>query len=285
MFMYAREVSEQDFQTEVIEKSKHVPVVVDFWAPWCGPCQVLKPILRKLAEEYQGKFFLAEINADENQALSAQFGVRGIPSVKAVYNGAIVNEFSGALPEPAVREFLDQIIPNESEIKRQEAMAVYESGDLQAALAQLNEAVALDEKNYNAKINLASLLLENNNPRAAKDIVEKLPTDIQLEENVKELLPKIELMERASELPDKQILVQQIRDDGMNLQARLDLANHYISEHAYDDAFELLFYVLKKDRHYDDDAARKTMLSIFTLLGPQDPRVRSARKTLASLLN
>jgi putative thioredoxin len=283
--MYSSDVSEQDFQTEVIEKSKQVPVVVDFWAPWCGPCQVLKPILEKLAEEYQGKFFLAEINADENQALSAQFGVRGIPSVKAVYNGKIVNEFSGALPEPAVREFLDQIIPDESEIKRQEAMAIYESGDLQAALSKLNEAIALDENNFNAKINLAGLLLENNNPHAAKDVVEKLPTSIQPDEAVRELLTRIELMERTSELPDRQILMQQIREDGMNLQARLDLANLYISEQAYDDALELLFDVLKKDRHYGDDAARKTMLSVFTLLGSQDPRVRSARKNLASLLN
>jgi len=283
--MYSSDVSEQNFQTAVIEKSKQAPVVVDFWAPWCGPCQVLKPILEKLAEEYQGKFFLAAINADENQSLSAQFGVRGIPSVIAVYKGKVINEFSGALPEPAVREFLDKIIPNESEIKHLEAMAVYESGNLQAALSQLNEAIELDENNFEAKINLASLLLENNNPHAAKDLIEDLPANIKLDESVKELLTKIELIERSIELPDKHSLMQQVRDDGMNLQARLDLANHYISEQAYDDAFKLLFDVLRKDRHYGDDAARKTMLSIFTILGPQDPRVRSARKTLASLLH
>lgn len=283
--MYSKDVSEQDFQADVLEKSKAVPVVVDFWAPWCGPCQVLKPILEKLAEEYQGKFFLAKINADENQALSAQFGVRGIPSVKAVYNGKIVNEFSGALPEPAVREFLNQIIPNESEIKRQQAMAVYESGDTQAALALLNEAVELDDNNVNAKINLAMLLFESHDLQAAKEIIEKLPASAQLEDSIKELLTKIELSERASELPDKRTLLEQIQQDDMNLQARLDLANHYISEQAYDEAIELLFDVLKKDRHYGDDIARKTMLSIFTLLGPQDSRVRSARKTLASLLN
>ena len=283
--MYSKDVSEQDFLAEVIEKSKTVPVVVDFWAPWCGPCQTLKPILEKLAEEYQGKFFLAKINADENQALSAQFGVRGIPSVKAVYNGKIINEFSGALPEPAVREFLEKIIPNESETQRQEAMAIYESGDIQKAMALLNKAIAQDENNFNAKVNLATLLFENNEPQAAKDVIEKLPANVQLEESVRELLTKIELSERTSELPDKQTLLQLIQQDDTNLQARLDLANHYIGEQAYDEAFELLFDVLKKDRHFGDDAARKTMLSVFTLLGPQDPRVRSARKTLASLLN
>lgn len=283
--MYSKDVSEQDFLVEVIEKSKTVPVVVDFWAPWCGPCQTLKPVLEKLAEEYQGKFFLAKINADENQALSAQFGVRGIPSVKAVYNGKIINEFSGALPEPAVREFLEQIIPNESETQRQEAMAIYDSGDIQTAMALLNKAIAQDENNFNAKVNLATLLFENKEPQAAKDVIEKLPANVQLEESVRELLTKIELSERTSELPDKQTLLQQIQQDDTNLQARLDLANHYIGEQAYDEAFELLFDVLKKDRHFGDDAARKTMLSVFTLLGPQDPRVRSARKTLASLLN
>ena len=211
--MYSLDVSEQNFQTEVIEKSKTVPVVIDFWAPWCGPCQTLKPILEKMAEEYQGKFILAKVNSDENQALSAQFGVRGIPSVKAVYNGQIVNEFSGALPESAVREFLDTIIPNESEIKRQDAMTQYDAGDINAALALLDEAILLDDSNYVAKINKATLLFENQDPHNAKALVDQLPANIQQDESVKELLTKIELSERTSELPDKQILLQQIQQD------------------------------------------------------------------------
>ena len=283
--MYALDVSEQNFQSEVIEKSNIVPVVVDFWAPWCGPCQTLKPILEKLAEEYQGKFILAKVNSDENQNLAAQFGVRGIPSVKAVYNGTIINEFSGALPESAVREFLDNIIPNESELKRQEAMTNYDSGDVNAALALLDEAIRLDENNYIAKINKATLLYENQDMHNAKELIQQLPANIQQDESVKELLTKIEMSERSSELPDKQTLLKQIEQDDSNLQARIDLANHYINEQSYDEAFELLFDVIRKDRSFNDDIARKTVLSVFTLIGPQDPRVRAARKTLASILN
>ena len=260
-------------------------MVVDFWAPWCGPCQTLKPILEKLAEEYQGKFILAKVNSDENQTLSAQFGVRGIPSVKAVYNGTIVNEFSGALPEPAVREFLDTIIPNESEIKRQDAMSKYDAGDINAALTLLDESIVLDDSNHLAIINKATLLFENQDPHSAKDLLQQLPANIKQDESVKELLTKIELSERSSELPDKQTLLQQINQDDSNLQAYIDLANHYINEQSYEEAFELLFDVIKKDRHFNDDIARKTVVSMFTLIGPQDARVRTARKTLASLLN
>ena len=283
--MHSIDVSEQNFQLEVIEKSKSVPVVVDFWAPWCGPCQTLKPILEKLAEEYQGKFVLAKVNSDENQQLSTQFGVRGIPSVKAVYNGQIVNEFSGALPESAVREFLDSIIPNESEIKRQAAMNSYDAGDNTAALALLDQAILLDGNNHTAKINKAMLLVENNETDSARALIAELPANIQQDESVKELVTKIELNERINHLPDKQTLLQQIQQDESNLQARIDLASHYINDQSYEEAFELLFDVIRKDRNFGDGIARSTLLSVFTLIGPQDPRVRAARKTLASLLN
>ncbi|MEJ2180359.1 MAG: co-chaperone YbbN [Gammaproteobacteria bacterium] len=283
--MHSIDVSERNFQLEVIEKSKSVPVVVDFWAPWCGPCQTLKPILEKLAEEYQGKFVLAKVNSDENQQLSTQFGVRGIPSVKAVCNGQIVNEFSGALPESAVREFLDSIIPNESEIKRQAAMNSYDAGDNTAALALLDQAILLDGNNHTAKINKAMLLVENNDTDSARALIAELPANIQQDESVKELATKIELNERINHLPDKQTLLQQIQQDESNLQARIDLASHDMNDQSYEEAFELLFDVIRKDRNFGDGIARSTLLSVFTLIGPQDPRVRAARKTLASLLN
>ncbi|MGD8559073.1 MAG: co-chaperone YbbN [Gammaproteobacteria bacterium] len=283
--MYSIDVNEQNFQQQVLEKSKTVPVVVDFWAPWCGPCQTLKPLLEKLAEEYEGKFILAKVNADENQNLAAQFGVRGIPSVKAVYDGKLVNEFSGALPEPAIREFLEKILPNESETKRQQALTKHEEGDVDTAIALLGEAVQIDDDNNNAKIDLASLLVEKKDYDDAKTLLNKVPLNLQQEDRFKELMTKIELGERSDNLADKDTLLQRVEQDEMDLQARLDLANHYIATQSYDDALELLFDIIKKDRNFGDDIARKTVLDIFTLLGSQDERVRSARKTLATLLN
>ncbi|MGD8566518.1 MAG: co-chaperone YbbN [Gammaproteobacteria bacterium] len=283
--MYSIDVTEQNFQQQVLEKSKTVPVVVDFWAPWCGPCQTLKPLLEKLAEEYQGKFLLAKVNADDNQALASQFGVRGIPSVKAVYNGKLVNEFSGAIPEPTLRKFLEEIIPNESETKRQAALAKYEQGDIDAAVTLLQEVVELDDDNQNAKIDLAALLIENKDFDNARSLLNKVPLNLQQEDRFKELMTRIDLSERSGQVADKEALVQRITQDETDLQARLDLANHYIATQSYEEALALLFDIIKKDRNFGDDIARKTVLDIFTLLGNQDERVRSARKTLASLLN
>lgn len=283
--MYSFDVTEQNFQQEVLEKSRNVPVVVDFWAPWCGPCQTLKPLLENLAQEYEGKFLLAKVNADDNQALAAQFGVRGIPSVKAVYNGKLINEFSGAIPEPAIRKFLDEILPNESETKRQQALASFEAGDIDSAVAQLEEAVALDDDNHNAKIDLAALLAEKKDFENARNLLNKVPLNLQQEDRFKELMTRIDLSARAGELADKETLLQRVEQDEMDLQARLELANHYIATQSYDEAMEFLFDIIKKDRNYGDDIARKTMLDIFTLLGNQDERVRKARKTLATLLN
>lgn len=284
--MHSIDVTEENFQTEVLDKSKSVPVLVDFWAEWCQPCQILKPVLEKLADEYQGKFVLAKVNADANQQLAASFGVRGIPDVKAVYDGKIVNEFSGVLPEAEIRKFLDLVIPNESEALRLDAIAVLESGDTDAALTLLDKAIASDPNNFKAQIDKAEICVSKNDMETAEAILKKLPLPArESDPRIEEMETRIEIGKRNQDLPDKDALLASVQSNPNDLQAKLNLANVLIAEQNYDAALELLFEMIRQDRHFSDDIARKTVLEIFTLMGPQSPTVRDARKKLASLLN
>jgi putative thioredoxin len=284
--MHSIDVTADNFQSEVLDKSHTVPVLVDFWAEWCGPCKQLKPILEKLAQEYQGKFILAKVESDANQQLATQFGVRSIPTVKAVHNGTIVNEFTGAMPEGEIRKFLDLIIPNESEALRQDALSLIESGDNDAALLQLEKAISLDANNHNAIIDKAELYANQNDFDNAQAVIDTLPSEVQREDSrIQGIKTKIDIATRIKELPAKDALLADIEKNPADLQLKLHLANVFIAEQNYEPALELLFETISVDRHFDDDAARKTVLEIFTLAGSHNDFVRSARKKLASLLN
>jgi putative thioredoxin len=283
--MFSFDVSTQNFKDIVIDSSFKNPVVVDFWAPWCGPCKMLKPILEKLAEEYQGKFVLAKINSDENQELAAQFGVRGIPSVKAIRDGKIVDEFSGALPENAVREWLDRLIPSPSEELRTQAQQTYAQGNAEQALQLLQQALQLDSDNHAAKIDIATILASQNNYQDAKAILDELPANSKLDERVTKLITQIEVAEKSQHLEGEDTLLEKISANPDDLQARTDLANVHISQQQYADAIEQCFEIIKRDREFQDDIGRKTVVSIFNILNNEGDIVREYRRKLASLLN
>jgi putative thioredoxin len=282
---YSLDVSTQNFKETVIEGSYKNPVVVDFWAPWCGPCKMLKPILEKLAEEYQGKFVLAKVNSDENQELAAQFGVRGIPSVKAVLDGQIVDEFSGALPENAVREWLDRLIPSPAEELRLQAQQFYSQGDAQQALQLLQQAIQLDDNNHQAKLDSAAILVAQGQYSEAKALLNVLPAKIQMEEAVAKLITQIDLAEKSQNLESEDALIEKINASPDDLQAHIDLANVYIGQQQYAKAIDHCFEVIKRDREFQEDIGRKTVVSIFNLLNNQGDIVREYRRKLASILN
>ncbi len=279
MSEHALDVGLADFQQHVLDESKHRPVVVDFWAPWCGPCKSLKPILEKLAAEYGGSFLLAKVNSDDNQELAARYGVRGIPSVKAFVNGAMVDEFSGALPEGEVRVFLDRLIPSPAEELRAQAAGLRAAGDLSAALQALAEASRVDPAHLGVRLDAAEIMLDLGEADEARRLIASVPDDA--DPRVAQLKARLQFMGVAGE--DVAALTAQVAANENDLAARLQLANLLVGAGQYEAGMDQLLEIVRRDRGFEDDIGRKTLLSVFDLLGGGE-LVSRYRRQLSSLL-
>ena len=279
------DVSANNFRQIVIEGSAKTPVIVDFWAPWCAPCHALTPILEKLAGEYRERFTLAKVNSDENQELAAEFGVRGIPNVKAFVDGKLIDEFSGALPEPLVRKFLERVIPSPAEELRLQARESYQqTKDAASALALLSRAIELDPKNERAIIDSAAIMMDLGKFEDAKRLLATLSPLAQMDESVSALRARMDFAASAAAAPDAESLKQRIARDPGDLDARLLLANLCVASEDYATALDQLLEIVRRDRSFRDDSARKTMLQVFSLLGNEDALVSEYRRRLASAM-
>jgi len=281
------DVSSADFQQAVIEASRRVPVLVDFWAPWCGPCKSLGPILEKLAGEFGGGFILAKVNSDDNQELATRYGVRGIPNVKAFVDGELVDEFTGALAEAKVREFITRLLPSPAEPLRSEAAAALARGDTDAARKLLRQALATDPGNGDASLDLVELEVGAGGLAAAKEILAVVADSARDSARVEALQARLRLAEAGQGL-DAEALARAVAANPADLDARLQLANALALRGAYRAAFEHLLEIVRRDRKFGDEAGRKTMLTLFALLAkePQyDDLVREFRLALGRTLN
>lgn len=287
MNSFSFDVGMADFQEKVIDASHRAPVLVDFWAEWCAPCRVLKPILEKLTAEYGGRFILAKVNSDQNQELAARHGVRGIPNVKAFANGEMIDEFTGALPEAQIRAFIDSLLPSPAEPLRVAALEARVRGDTEVACSLLADALQLDPVNEAVQLDLAEIHLEQQRPDAARAILDALEHGAKNAARLSALQTRLKLV-AAGAGADPAALAARIDANAGDLDARLQLAHALALAHDYRPALEQLLEIVRRDRKWQDEAARKAMLDLFTLLGGSaqyDDLVREFRIQLARTLN
>lgn len=278
------EVNQDDFDRLVIERSNELPVMVDFWAPWCAPCRILRPILEKLAEEYAGKFLLATVNTDENPSLALDYAIRSIPTVKIFRNGEVVDEFLGAQPERVIRAILERHLERASDRLRASATLARERSDLQTARQLLEKALVSDPENHRIRPELAQVLIEMGDYAQAKAVLEQLPVNEQQDEPIAALFIRIKYGQIVQEAPEEAVLEQLITADPGNLQARYQLSVRQLMKEEFEPALVNLFEILRRDRQFGGDAARKAILDIFTLLGGTGPLVKRYRSRLSSVL-
>ena len=274
------EVNERDFQAQVLDRSKTTPVVVDFWAPWCGPCRTLGPILERLAGEAKGAWVLAKLNVDNNQRLSQTFGVQGIPAVKAFRDGQVVEEFAGAIPESQVRAWLKRFLPAPSD-SLVEAAAALEQHDPSEAAARYRLALGEDPSNMAALFSLGRLLVSQGHPEGV-EALRQVPSGAPQYSRARAWLTLADFFEQAGDQAPGW-LNQLGADKQDDTESRYRLAAHMARQGRYADAISQLLAIVERDRAFRDDAARKTLLALFEALG-DDPLVTNGRRRLASAL-
>ncbi len=282
---YIYHVTQEDFTQRVIETSHRVPVMVDFWADWCGPCHMLMPVLAKLADEYKGQFLLAKVNSDEQQGLASHFRIRSLPTVRIFKNGDSVDEFMGVQPESVIREIIERHIERESDKLRHEAFGAAEAGDTELALQLLQQAARLDPSNTQIKIDLARILMKNGEPERAEIVLDDLSGPDREKPAVKSLKAQLAFGRVASLEPDRRKLELQINKNPNDLKSRYRLSAHNIIMGEFDAAMDQLFEIMRRDRNFEDDAGRKGLLAVFEILGNQDKRVQLYRSKMFNVLH
>lgn len=282
--VHSIQVTSQTFETDVLRKSQETPVLVDFYADWCGPCKSLGPILEKLADEYQGAFILAKIDADAEQMLVQGMGVRSLPTVVLFKDGQPADHFMGALPEGEIRAMLDKHVERAEQSPIERAEALVEAGEYDEAIALFQLITADDPENYDIYLKMAQALLKKGDLASAEAIIERLPEVHKLDPRAKAVLASKAFLELLEGAPDRAACEARIASNEGDSEARYFLAVHDMMSDAVEAAIEGLLHLVRVDRQFKEDGARQLLLQIFDRLGAEDPRARAGRKKLAAML-
>ena len=278
------DVTLSTFERDVIDDSMEVPVLVDFWAPWCGPCKALGPVLERLERDYGGRWKLVRINSDTNPELVASFNLKSIPYVVAFVDGNAVAQFMGAQPEAYIRAFLDRIIPNPGAIEHRCAREALVKGQNAVAENYLKNAIALDPANDGARLDMIGLQLDREDLDGARAHLSLLSPKAEQQSTYGTVVARMEAAEVAATLPPAEILHRRIHLDEDDLQARLQLADLNIAKRDYAPALEQLFEITRRDRGFNEDVGRRKMLDVFQMAADQEGLVHEYRSRLSAIL-
>lgn len=279
---WAIDVGDADFEREVLDRSLKIPVVVDFWAPWCAPCRVLGPVLERLAVEHEGAFMLARVNVDEAPEVAQALGVRSIPAVKGFRDGTLVTEFVGARPESVIRAFLARLLPTEADRLAREAQDRAAAGDTQTAERLFRDALVRDGRHAGALVGLARLLGDRGEIAEGLKLLDLVLPSAPIAEEAERLAAQ--LRTRTDGAGDEDTLRRRLAADPTDSAARVDLGRVLAAQDRYEEALGELLAVVQRDPHFADDAARKIMVDIFAVLGPDDRLTERFRGELAKAL-
>ena len=280
---YVLAAGDADFAQAVLERSREVPVVVDFWAPWCGPCRNLGPLLERLTEEHGGAFLLVKVDVDQSPAVAERYGVRSIPLVLGFRDGEVVAEFTGAQPEAAIRTFLERVLPSRADALVAEAAELAEGGHENAAEERLVEALDADPRHAPAHVALARLRGAQGRPAEALELLERVVADGPLAREIDQLAAELRMREHSggSDLAGLRTAADARPDD---LDARLALGQGLASAHQFEEALGELLEIVRRDPDFAEQAARKAMFDVFEVLGSDDPLTERFRGELARAL-
>jgi putative thioredoxin len=285
-----------NFETEVVEASRSLPVLVDLWAPWCGPCRTLGPILEKLETAYAGRFKLVKVNTEEEQDLAAAFGVRSIPMVVLLKDGQPVDGFVGALPEGQIRQFLDRHVPPAAEEPEEPAEEPAATLDPGAALEQMQQALATNPADDALRGQYVKLLLQGGRLDDARRAFEPLAGKLAIDSLASALKEWMDAIDAAAQAPDDDALRARIAADRRDFAARFALAQRALAQRQWTAAMDELLEILMRDKAWGDQAARKAYVAVLELMAPPpqktadgqppvvDPTVESYRRRLSMIV-